>query len=278
MLARFAATPDARLRSLFESLIRHLHAFAIETALTQEEWAAGVAFLTAAGQKCTPERQELILLSDVLGLSMVVDAVGHAAHAGATESTVLGPFYVPDAPWRDMGASIVDMPGSGEPALVSGTVRDREGRPLEGAVLDVWQNSSSRLYAVQDPSQPSTNLRGRFRTGPDGRFSFWSVRPTDYPIPDDGPVGEMLRAAGRHPWRAAHIHLIVSAPGHASVATHFFDDASQYLESDAVFGVKDSLVCHYQPHESPDGRWYSLERDIVLLEGKGAAGSGTAPG
>jgi protocatechuate 3,4-dioxygenase beta subunit len=272
VVARFSGTPDERLRFLVQHLTRHLHQFAIETGLTLQEWIAGVEFLTAVGQRCAPTRQEMILLSDTLGLSMVVDAVAHSGAENVTPSTVLGPFYVPDSPERPMGSSIVEMDGSGEPVLVSGTVRGTDGEAIEGAVLDVWQNAANGMYAVQDSGQPESNLRGRFVTGPDGRFSFWSVRPTEYAIPDDGPVGAMLRATGRHPWRPAHIHVIVSAPGLVAVTTHLFDDESAYLDSDAVFGVKPSLICRFEPHgaevpgapEGSSGRWYTLERDIVL--------------
>jgi hydroxyquinol 1,2-dioxygenase len=269
---RFDATTDPRLRELMQSLVRHLHAFAIETCLTEGEWMAGIEFLTATGRACTATRQEFILLSDTLGLSMVVDAVNHDGTSGSTESTVRGPFYVPGSPERAMGTSIADQSGSGDPVLVSGTVRDTDGQALEGAVIDVWQNASSGAYAVQDPTQPAVNLRGRFRTGPDGRFWFWAVRPTDYAIPEDGPVGAMLRATNRHPWRAAHLHLIISAPCHVSVTTHFFDDESSRLDSDTVFGVKPSLICHFVRHDRDeagapdgvDGPWFTLERDVVL--------------
>jgi protocatechuate 3,4-dioxygenase beta subunit len=269
---RFDATTDPRLRELMQSLVGHLHAFAIETRLTEGEWMSGVEFLTATGHACTAQRQEFILLSDTLGLSMVVDAVNHDGPSDATESTVRGPFYVPDSPERPMGSSIAEQSGSGDPVLVSGTVRDTEGRALKGAVIDVWQNARSGAYAVQDPTQPAENLRGRFRTGSDGRFSFWAVRPTDYAIPEDGPVGAMLRAANRHPWRAAHLHLTVSAPDHVAVTTHFFDDESSHLDSDTVFGVKPSLICHFLRHDpseagapvDADGSWFTLERDVIL--------------
>jgi protocatechuate 3,4-dioxygenase beta subunit len=272
VLSRFDATTDSRLRELMQSLVRHLHAFAIETRLTEAEWMAGIEFLTNTGHACTATRQEFILLSDTLGLSMVVDAVNHDGPTGATESTVRGPFYVPDSPERPMGSSIAEQPGSGDPVLVSGTVRDPTGQAVEGAVVDIWQNASNGAYAVQDPMQPADNLRGRFRTGSDGRFSFWAVRPTDYAIPEDGPVGAMLRATNRHPWRAAHLHLIVSAPDHVTVTTHFFDDESSRLDSDTVFGVKPSLVCHFVRHDpseagAPDGAdspWFTLERDVIL--------------
>lgn len=272
VLASFAATPDARLRFLFGRLVHHLHAFATETNLREVEWRAGIDFLTRAGQVCTDRRQELILLSDTLGVSMLVDLLGHVAPSGVSASTVLGPFYVPEAPLREMGASTAVGPGYGDPAHVSGTIVALDGQPVEGACIDVWQNACNGQYAVQDPEQPAENLRGRFRTGPDGRFAFWAVRPTDYAIPDDGPVGAMLAAAGRHPWRPAHLHCIVSAPGFRTLTTHLFDDESPYLESDAVFAVKASLVCHFERHEEgtpggPPGHpgpWFSLERDLVL--------------
>jgi protocatechuate 3,4-dioxygenase beta subunit len=274
VVASFAGASDDRLRELMEGLVRHLHAYVIETSLTPQEWHAAIDFLTATGKMCTETRQEFILLSDTLGVSMVLDAVNDRGGPTATESTVLGPFYVPDAPVRELGASISETDGNGEPALVSGTVRNERGEPIEGAMLDIWQNSARGTYAVQDPTQPTANLRGRFLTGRDGRFWFWSVRPTDYPIPDDGPVGAMLRATNRHPWRAAHMHSIVSAPEYLPVVTHLFDDESQYLSSDTVFGVKASLICHYTPHapDEPgapaecDGRWYALEHDFVLTD------------
>lgn len=272
VIASFATTPEPRLRFLLERLVDHLHAYTVETQMTGEEWAVAIDFLTAVGQTCTPSRQELILLSDTLGLSMLVDLVNHDAPPAATESTVLGPFYVPDSPLRRMGSSIIEQENSGALTRVSGTVLDIEGQPVDGALLDVWQNASNRMYAVQDVDQPPDNLRGRFQTGVDGRFWFWSVRPTDYPIPDDGPVGHMLEVTGRHPWRPAHLHLIASAEGYRTVATHFFDEESPYLESDAVFGVKPSLICHFDAHDpdepgAPDGLtgpWYTIERDIVL--------------
>jgi hydroxyquinol 1,2-dioxygenase len=269
---RLSATPDDRLRQLVQSLVTHLHDFVRENQLTEEEWGRAITFMTRAGQICTDERQELILLSDVLGLSMVLDAVIHAdREPGVTESTVLGPFYVEDSPWREMGDSISTRPEDGEETLVTGRVLDSSGQPIDGAVLDVWQNASTGMYAVQDDQQPAENLRGRFATGPDGRFWFRSVLPTDYQIPSDGPVGDLLRATARHPWRPAHLHVIVSAPGFERVVTHLFDDRSQYLDSDAVFGVKDSLVCHFDATGVDDGPRYQLDRDLVLSRAKGPA-------
>ena len=263
VLAAYAGTPDPRLRQLLTSLIGHLHAFAVETRLTRQEWLAGVDFLTATGQKCDDERQEFILLSDVLGFSSLVDLINAAD--GATESTVLGPFYVPGAPVRAMGEQL-GRPEDGSPTLVRGRVTDPAGEPLDGASLDVWQSSSNGLYDTQDPQQPPFNLRGVFVTGPDGLYQFRTVRPASYPIPTDGPVGGLLRGAGRHNWRAAHIHAIVSAPGYRPVTTHIFDAENPYLDSDTVFGVKDSLVRPFRPAgpgDPPDVS-YVTEMDFSL--------------
>jgi hydroxyquinol 1,2-dioxygenase len=273
----FDRAPDDRLRFLLERLVAHLHAYARDVRLTRDEWEAAIAFLTETGQTCTDRRQEFILLSDTLGLSMLVDALQHPTPPGATESTVLGPFHADGSPLRPMGSSTVEQEGSGEPTLVTGTVRGTDGRPVDGALLDVWQNAANELYAVQDAGQPPDNLRGRFRTGADGAFAFWSVKPVDYRIPDDGPVGKMLAATGRHPWRPAHLHVMVSARGHRTVATHFFDRTSPHLDGDAVFGVKPSLVVDFVPHgpdepgapEGWDGTWYSFARDVVLVPADG---------
>jgi hydroxyquinol 1,2-dioxygenase len=263
VLAAYADAPDPRLRQLFASLIRHLHAFTVENRLTRQEWLAGVEFLTATGQKCDDERQEFILLSDVLGFSSLVDLINAAD--GATESTVLGPFYVPGAPVRAMGERI-GRPEDGSPALVRGRVTNPAGEPLDGATLDVWQSSGNGLYDTQDSQQPPFNLRGVFVTGPDGAYQFRAIRPVSYPIPADGPVGGLLRGAGRHNWRAAHIHAIVSAPGHRPVTTHIFDAENPYLDSDTVFGVKDSLVRQFRPAgpgDPPDVS-YIAEMNFVL--------------
>ncbi len=277
VIERLQGTQDPRLRELLTALIRHLHALVTEVRLTRDEWLAAIEFLTATGQLCSDQRQEFILLSDTLGVSMLVDLLAEPASAGtagfATESTVLGPFYVPQSPRREYGASIIERP-SGDLTWYSGRVTDTDGTPIAGATLDVWQNADDMLYAVQNPGSPPDNLRGIFRTREDGSFAFLGVRPTDYPIPDDGPVGRLLASTGRHPWRPAHIHVIVSAPGHQSVATHIFDSGSAYLDSDAVFAVKSSLVRTFERHEPgsgppPDGvppgtPWYSLRHDFRL--------------
>jgi hydroxyquinol 1,2-dioxygenase len=263
VLAAYQGTPDPRLRELLTALISHLHAFAVETRLTQQEWLAGLEFLTATGRKCDDRRQEFILLSDVLGLSSLVDLVNAAD--GATESTVLGPFYVPGAPERRMGEQI-GRPEDGSPALVRGQVTDLAGLPLDGATLDIWQASSNGLYDTQDPQQPPFNLRGIFRTGPDGRFEFRTVRPASYPVPVDGPVGDLLRSSARHGWRAAHVHAIVSAPRYRPVTTHIFDAQNPYLDSDTVFGVKDSLIRRFRPTGpgDPADVSYVAEMDFAL--------------
>jgi protocatechuate 3,4-dioxygenase beta subunit len=271
VIARLEHCSDPRLRALVAGLIRHLHEFAIEESLTDAEWMAGIRFLTDVGHVTTDQRQEFILLSDTLGLSMLVDLINHGAGTAATESTVLGPFYVEGSPWRSSGDAITDDLGD-QPLLVTGHVRDTSGGPLPGATVDVWQNATNRLYAVQDHTQSPENLRGRFRTDTDGAFAFRTVRPVDYPIPDDGPVGRMLQATGRHAWRPAHIHFMVSADGHVPVTTHVFDSESRYLESDVVFGVKQSLVRAFAVHDPDDaaepagisGRWYTVDIDIAL--------------
>lgn len=238
-----AGAKDARLRQVMESVVRHLHAVVKEVEPTEEEWLTAIKFLTETGHWCTEWRQEFILFSDTFGVSMLVDAINHRKPSGATETTVLGPFHVADAPIRKMGDT-VNLEGKGEPLLVSGTVVDESGKPIEGATLDIWQANSEGFYDVQQKDiQPDMNLRGRFVTGADGRYWFRSSKPLFYPIPADGPVGDLLRALGRHPYRPAHIHFIVSAPGYQPIVTHLFDKDDPYLATDVVFGVKDSLVC-----------------------------------
>ncbi|MCX5063000.1 MULTISPECIES: dioxygenase [unclassified Streptomyces] len=244
-------TADPRLRELLTGLIRHLHAFARETRLTQEEWERAVGFLTATGQSCTDTRQEFILLSDVLGLSMLVETINGDRTPGATESTVLGPFHMTESPVRELGANI-DLVGGGEPCVVSGRVLSRDGTALPGAVVDVWQADGNGFYDVQRPDeQPPGNGRGLFTADAEGRFRFRTCVPSPYPIPTDGPVGDLLRATARHPYRPAHIHFIASAAGHVPVTTHIFVAGSDYLDSDAVFAVKPSLVQDFTETDDP---------------------------
>lgn len=261
--ARMGETTDARLAEVMACLVKHLHAFAKEIALTQEEWEIGIDFLTRTGQICSAERQEFILLSDVLGFSMLVDAINNRRPEGATENTVFGPFHVEGAPIREMGACI-SLDGKGESCLFEGRVLDLDGNPVEGATVDVWSDNADGYYDVQQPGiQPKWNNRGRFVTGPDGRYSFIGIKPVSYPIPDDGPVGQMLGKLGRHPYRPAHMHYLVTAPGYQRVVTHTFVGGDAYLASDAVFGVKNSLVA---PYERIDGEtlWRS-PFDFILV-------------
>lgn len=241
VLQRNDGCSDARLREIMAVLVPHLHAIVRELRLTPEEWLAAVQFLTRTGQICSDRRQEFILLSDTLGVSMLVDAINHRKIDDVTPSTVLGPFYVGGAPRMMMGETIAHH-GRGEPLFVSGRVCDEHGRPLEGAELDVWQTSEDGFYDTQDETQPDMNLRGVFRAGADGRFWFRSIVPSSYPIPGDGPVGDMLKALGRHPMRPAHIHFILRAKGYETLTTHIFVEGDPYLDSDAVFGVKDALI------------------------------------
>ena len=255
VLAKLGGSTNPRFQQVMTSLLRHLHAFVREVELSEAEWFAGIQFLTATGQKCDAKRQEFILLSDTLGVSMLVDAINHRKASGATESTVLGPFYVPGAPDLPNGANLAaGLPG--EPTLFSGQVLTVDGKPISGALIDMWQADAEGFYDVQRPHLDGMRLRGKFHTDAQGRFWFWTVKPTSYPIPTDGPVGQMLLSMGRHPYRPAHIHTIVSAPGFEAVTTHVFAKGDHYLDSDAVFGVKDSLVVDFVPHEpgiAPDG-------------------------
>jgi hydroxyquinol 1,2-dioxygenase len=249
VLRRFDATAQPRLRHIMQSLVRHLHAFVKDVELTESEWMTAIEFLTEAGQMCSDKRQEFILLSDTLGVSMVVDLINHRKPEGATESTVFGPFHRDGAPELPAGGNIAPRDKKGIPTIVSGRVLTLDGEPIAGARLDVWQADSSGLYDSQYAESDELHLRGRFRTGEDGAFLIRTVRPVFYAIPTDGPVGRMLTATNRHPWRPAHIHFVVSAEGYEPVTTHIFDDTDPYLESDTVFAVKDSLTCTFVRHD-----------------------------
>jgi catechol 1,2-dioxygenase len=241
----FAGTPDERLRMILTSLVRHLHGFVRDVEPTIAEWEQAIGFLTATGQSCSDTRQEFILLSDVLGVSMLVETINERGGDGATESTVLGPFHEVDSPPRELGDTI-DLVGRGEPCVVTGRVTSVDGTPLAGAVVDVWQANDQGFYDVQQPgTQPAGNGRGLFTAGDGGRFWFRTITPTYYPVPTDGPVGTLLRAAGRHANRPAHIHFIARAPGHRPLTTHMFVADSPYIDSDAVFAVKKSLVTEF---------------------------------
>lgn len=267
VISRTSANADQRLTKVTTSLVKHLHAFAKDVELTQDEWNLAVEFLTRTGQISVGGRQEFILLSDVLGLSMLVDAINNRRPSGATENTVLGPFHIENAPTYPMGTNI-NLDGLGESCLFEGSVIDLKGNSIDGAVIDVWCDNAEGYYDVQQPDiQPQHNNRGIFTTGPDGAYSFRGIRPVSYPIPDDGPVGQMLAALSRHPNRPAHMHFIVSAPGYERIITHTFVDGDEWLTSDAVFGVKASLIAQMEPGQSGDTQWKSTFDFIMVEEG-----------
>ena len=270
VLATFNAAAAPRYREVMQSLVRHLHAFARDVRLTESEWEQGIDFLTRTGHITDDRRQEFILLSDVLGLSMLTVAINAPASAGATESTVVGPFFTDESPEVPLGGDIAGE-AKGRPCYVSGTVRGTGGEPVPGARIEVWESDEDGFYDVQYPDG-RTGGRGWLRSAPDGEYRFWSVRPAPYPIPDDGPVGDLLTAAGRGPMRPAHLHFKVEAPGYRTLITHIFVAGDPYLDRDAVFGVKQSLITDFAEHPAgpgPDGRpldgpWTSVEFDIVL--------------
>ncbi|HEX2685450.1 MAG TPA: dioxygenase [Kofleriaceae bacterium] len=273
VLESFASAPDPRVRTVLHQLISHLHAFVRDVDLTFDEWRAAIDFLTRTGHASSATRQEFILLSDVLGVSMLVDARNHSGRAGATETTVLGPFYVGEHRVAPHGTDL--SPGSpGERVFVDASVTDVTGRPIAGAMIDVWHAGSDGLYDSQRPGyrldEPA--MRARFISGDDGRFFFRTSVPRSYPVPTDGPVGELLRASDRHAMRPAHIHFLLAAPGFETLVTHVFVAGDRYLDSDAVFGVKPSLVARLEPHDEPswpDGtpapaRWHRLSYRFAL--------------
>jgi len=238
-----------------------MHDFVREVKPTQQEWFAGIRFLTETGQWCDDKRQEFILMSDTLGVSMLVDCLNNRASGGATESTVLGPFHREGAPELPLGASLHKPGTPGEPCIIRGSVRDAQGRPIANAKLDVWETDAEGLYDSQRGD--AMNLRGILRTGRDGGFWFRCVRPTDYPVPHDGPVGRMLKATGRHPMRPPHFHFWITARGYRPLITHLFVKGGKYLDSDAVFGVKPSLIVDFR--KGRDGV-YEATYDFVLMK------------
>lgn len=232
-----------REKFLIEHLVRHLHDYARETNLTTEEWMTAIQFLTATGQKCTPIRQEFILLSDVLGLSALVDSINHARPPNATENTVLGPFFTEDAADIDHHGSIASE-GKGEPLLVSMHVTDTHGKPVPNARVETWETDAEGFYDTQYEGREFPDCRGRLKTQNDGVCEFWAVVPVAYPIPSDGPVGSLLRSLHRHVFRPAHLHIMIEADGFETLTTALYPEGDEYLKSDAVFGVKKSLICH----------------------------------
>jgi protocatechuate 3,4-dioxygenase beta subunit len=252
VLSRLACE-DERIKEILTKLIVHLHGFVRDVEPTEAEWFKAISFLTRTGQTCTNKRQEFILLSDVLGVSMLVDSINHKDQKNVTESTVTGPFHTPAKMLRP-GDNIANGPEwqRGEPTLVSGTVSDSSGDPVANATVDVWQSDDIGYYDIQDMNQPGMNLRGVFTTDEKGHFWFRTIKPAAYPVPTDGPVGELLKASGRHAMRPAHIHFMISAPGHERLITHLFVKGDKYLDSDAVFGVKDSLILDFVPQHDEE--------------------------
>ncbi len=260
VIARLADTPDARLKEIMTGLVQHLHAFAREVRLTEDEWMRGIQFLTATGQKCDDKRQEFILLSDTLGLSMLTVAMNNDKPQGCTEATVFGPFHVEGAPHYANGDDLANG-ARGEPCLVSGSVHGLDGQPVPNASIEVWQADADGNYDVQYVGLSRHQARGVLQAGEDGRFHFQTIVAEAYPIPVDGPVGDMLRATARHAWRPAHLHFMIKAEGYETLVTHVFRAGDRYLDSDAVFGVRQSLVADWS--QQPDGR-YALDFDFVL--------------
>ncbi|MCZ6502539.1 MAG: intradiol ring-cleavage dioxygenase [Gammaproteobacteria bacterium] len=262
VLEKFASTPDPRLQAVMASFIKHLHGFIRDVEPTEEEWFQGITFLTELGQMCDDVRQENILWSDTLGVSILVDSINHRRPEGASQSTVLGPFYREGAPdfenCGDIGANT-----EGHSTRIRGRILDFEGNPVANACLDVWQTAPNGLYEVQDPEQPEYNLRGKFYSDDNGYYELLTVAPVSYSIPTDGPVGKMLNATGVHPLRPAHVHFIVTAEGYEPVVTQLFTEGDEYLDSDAVFGVKNSLVVEYQ--SSSDDEEFLVNYDFVLV-------------
>lgn len=270
--ASFDSADDPRLREVMQALTRHLHSFLREVRLTEDEWQQAITFLTDAGHITDDKRQEFILLSDVLGASMQTIAINNQAYANATEATVLGPFFVEGAPHAPLGADI-SAGAEGEPCWVEGTVTTTGGAPIPGARIEVWEADADGYYDVQYPGD-RTAARAHLFTDDQGRYRFWALTPTPYPVPHDGPVGKLLRTSGRSPMRASHLHFMVSADGHRTLVTHIFVEGDELLDRDAVFGVRPSLVkqFHQQPPTAPapDGRdlggrpWSQVAFDIVL--------------
>jgi protocatechuate 3,4-dioxygenase beta subunit len=244
VVSRYDNSPNPRLREITVAAVRHLHEFAREVGLTREEWFVGIQFLTATGQMCDAVRQEFILLSDTLGVSTLVEMLAFdPSIATATDNTVLGPFYVPGTPHRSRGETMLVDPDDGDRVVLRGRVTNAEGQPIEGVTLDCWQNATNRFYAVQQPGvQTPENLRGIYTTDINGEYEFRTVRPVPYPIPDDGPVGDLLKKNNRNWWRPGHVHIWTRKDGYKDLITHVFDVESEFLDSDAVFGVQKSLI------------------------------------
>ncbi len=278
VIGMHANAGNARLRELMTALVQNLHAFAREVELTEEEWFEGIRFLTEIGHITSEKRQEFILLSDTLGLSMLVTALNNKKPQGCTEATVFGPFHVEDSPKVELGGDVANG-AQGEPCFVRGTVTGLDGQPVPHAELQVWQADEAGFYDVQYAGDHGHRARATLNADAQGRFHFKSIRPEAYPIPHDGPVGKMLEALGRHPWRPAHLHFMITAPGYERLITHVFRNGDKYLDSDAVFGVRSSLIADWVAHApgtAPDGTqsdvpFFTLDFDFVLNPARAVA-------
>ena len=266
VVERLRGMTSTRTREINESLVRHLHGFIREIEPTQDEWCAAIDFLTATGQMCSAARQEFILLSDVLGASMLVDAINNRLPDAATKTTVLGPFYIAEPPEFDSGA-LISGDRVGPPLLVEGRVCGLDGEPIEGATVDTWHSDHEGLYDVQRAHGiEHLTMRARFHTDSRGQFWFRSIVPSCYPIPNDGPVGKLLDAQSRHPFRPAHVHFLISARGFRKLVTHVFIADDPYLDSDVVFGVKDALIRkleHQAAGTTPEG--HAVDENMAAL-------------
>ena len=260
VLERFSNTPDPRLKEIIFSLVQQLHDFAREVRLTEEEWLEGIKFLTRAGHITDDKRQEFILISDTLGLSMLTVAMNNQKPDGCTEATVVGPFHVENAPVYNLGDDVGNG-AIGTPCFVKGTIKGLGGEPVPGAHIEVWQSDEDGMYDVQKPNLDHAQGRGVLKADAEGNYYFKSILAVAYPIPHDGPVGDMLVATKNHPWRPAHLHFMIKAPGYESLITHVFRHDDQYLDSDAVFGVRQSLITDWV--KQPNGE-YNLEFNFVL--------------
>ncbi len=271
VIGQLSQCESPRLKEIMTLLVKHVHGFVREARLTEAEWMQGIEFLTATGQKCDDKRQEFILLSDTLGVSMLTVALNNAKPPGATESTVFGPFHVQGAPELGLGADISGG-APGEPLFVLATVKGLDGEPVANAQVDVWQADEDGFYDVQYQDSDQLRARAVLRSDTQGRVYFRSILPVAYPVPTDGPAGQMLSACGRHPWRPAHVHFMIQAPGYETLITHVFRDGDPYLDSDVVFGVRSSLMAQFVHHASgrppfgpaTDGGFYTLDFDFVL--------------
>ena len=273
--AAMAATPDARLREVMAAFVRHSHAFLREVRPTEDEFEAGLRFLVGIGHATTDVKNEVVLAADVLGISTLVGLLNNPLGCGQTAAALLGPFWRANAPHYPLGANLVQSSTPGAPLFVSAVVRDLEGNPIAGAAVDVWHASPIGLYENQDPEQAEMNLRGLFTTDAEGRLHFRSVRPAGYPVPTDGPVGDLLRAQRRHPYRPAHIHFMITKPGFKTLITQIFADDADHLQTDVTFSVIRSIVGAYVRHgggpapaPDVDGPFYTLDYDFVLERGE----------